>query len=363
MLVPALIYFSLNHSGPTAGGWGVPIATDVAFSLAVLIAFGSRIPFALRIFLASLAIADDIGGVLVIAVAYTRQLHLVWLAVGAALFLICLGLNHLGVTRLSVYLAMGVLIWATLRESGVHPTLAGILLALALPSRSFLPAEHFVGRGSIRLEQFGKSHSTYGHGPQTREALSDFKAGLHLVESPLDRLQSKLHPWVSYGIMPLFALTNAGISFAGFHLASVLHPAFTGVALGLLLGKPLGITTFSWLAVRLRLAELPRAVNWKQVHAVSWLGGIGFTVAIFIAGLAFGPAEQYTEARIAILLASASAAVVGAMLLTITRTPSKSHKKAKIALQEDAPSVLDTAVHSSAIPAHRQTAEPRGGIS
>ena len=360
MVVPALIYFGLNRSGPASRGWGVPIATDIAFSLAVLIAFGSRIPIALRIFLASLAIADDIGGVLVIAVAYTRQLHLVWMAIGAGLFLICLILNRLGVTRLSVYLAMGALLWVTLRDSGIHPTLAGILLALAIPSRSFLPAEKFAGLGSIRLKQFTESHSNHGHGPQTREALNHLEAGLHLVESPLIRLQAKLHPWVSYGIMPLFALVNAGISFAGFHLASVLHPAFAGVALGLLLGKPLGITLFSWVAVRLRLAELPPAVTWKQLHAVSWLGGIGFTVAIFIAGLAFGPTEQYTEARIAILLASASAALLGAILLALTRSSSGLEWRTDPAAAESSPPALSPA----STPASHASAQGRAaGVS
>lgn len=315
MLGPVLIYWSFNHSGPAQNGWGVPVATDIAFSLAVLTAFGSRIPLALRVFLASLAIADDIGGVLVIAVAYTRDLHLIWLAVTLGVFLACLGLNKLGVTQLSIYLGMGALLWITLHASGIHPTLSGVLLALAIPSRSFLPPEQFVGRGHVRLEELHKAHLIHSHG-ERREHLGELQEGLHLVEAPLDRLQAKLHPWVSYGIMPLFALANAGIAMGGFHPGAVLQPAFLGIALGLVLGKPLGITLLSWVAVRMHLAELPHGVSWRQLHAVSWVAGIGFTVAIFIAGLAFGMGERYTEARIAILLASSSAAIIGAVLLS-----------------------------------------------
>lgn len=317
MVAPALIYLAFNPGGATQRGWGVPIATDIAFSLAILTAFGHRIPFGLKIFLASLAIADDIGGVLVIAVAYTSHLQLAWLLGALGLFLLSLGLNWLGVTRLWVYLAMGALMWVAMHASGIHPTLAGILLAFAMPSRSFVPAEHFVERGHHRLQQFHLAHTADERAAEKTEHLHALQAGLHLVESPLDRMESSLHPLVSFLIMPLFALTNAGVSLRGFQARSMLHPAFAGVALGLVLGKPLGITLFSWMAVRLRWAEMPHGVTWKHLHAASWVAGIGFTVSIFIAGLAFGGGQPYTEARIAILLASCSAAVLGSALLTL----------------------------------------------
>ena len=310
MLVPALIYLLFNHGGPARRGWGVPIATDIAFSLAILTALGGRVPFALRIFLASLAIADDIGGVLVIAIV----------------FLVGLGLNRLGVIRLPVYLGLGALLWCTLRAAGIHPTLAGIALALIVPSRSFLPPESFVDRAHQRLEAFRAAfHAPAQDRTQAEESLGRLRLGLHLVESPLERLTGQLHGLVSYGIMPLFALTNAGISFAGFHARSVLQPAFLGVALGLLLGKPLGITLFSWLAVRLGIAQLPHPVSWAQLHGASWVAGIGFTVAIFIAGLAFGEGESYTQSRIAILLASSTAAALGALLLTRSAHAASAH--------------------------------------
>ena len=331
MLAPALIYLLFNHGSPAERGWGVPIATDIAFSLAILTALGSRVPFALRIFLASLAIADDIGGVLVIAVAYTSRLHWVWLGATAIVFFLGLLLNRLGVIRLPVYLVIGALLWCTLHASGVHPTLAGIALALIIPSRSFIAPEHFVERAHQRLEAIRAAfRSTDDHASEAGQHLGRLQVGLQLVESPLDRLTSRLHGWVSYGIMPLFALTNAGIPFAGFHARSALQPAFLGVALGLLFGKPLGVTLFSWLAVRFGVAQLPHRVTWAQLHGASWVAGIGFTVAIFIAGLAFGEGERYTQARIAILLASSMAALVGFLLLAVGA------KAASVAVTESA---------------------------
>ncbi len=338
MLVPALIYLAFNHGTPTERGWGVPIATDIAFSLAILTALGRRIPVALRIFLASLAIADDIGGVLVIAVAYTSKLHWFWLGATAVLFAVGLVMNRLGVIRLPVYLGLGALLWYTLHACGVHPTLSGIALALIVPSRTFLPLEPFVERGHQRLERFKAAHKAGRAESEATEHLDRLSKGLNLVKSPLDRMETALHPWVSYGIMPLFALANAGISFHGFHAASILAPTFLGVAMGLLLGKPLGITLFSWLAVKLRIAQLPHGVSWRHLHGASWVAGIGFTVAIFVAGLAFGTGESYTQTRIAILLASSTAALCGSLLLRFTcnvprekhpsRTPAGMHEEA-----------------------------------
>jgi NhaA family Na+:H+ antiporter len=320
VIIPALIYLALNFHGPDARGWGVPVATDIAFSLAVLKIFGSRVPLGLKVFLASLAIVDDIAGVLIIAVAYSSQIHLLYVALVVLLFLVCLILNRLGVTRLSAYMVVGVALWWAFRASGLHPTLAGVLLALAIPSRTFIPASNFLDHGRSRLNQFEEAIERSG--PQShdvREPLHNLRIGLEGAESPLDRLQTALHPWVSFGIVPLFALVNAGISLRGFHAGTVLHPAFLGIFFGLVLGKPIGITAFSWLAVRLRFAELPPGVHWLDVHAVAWLGGIGFTVSIFIAGLAFVTEDGYTTARIAVLVASACAAAIGAALLAFAR--------------------------------------------
>ncbi len=326
VVTPALIYWFINRTGPAARGWGIPIATDIAFSLAILTLFSGRVPIGLKIFLVTLAIVDDIAGVLVIAVAYTSHLRPGFLALVALLFGVCLVLNRLGVLRLSVYLIAGVALWWAMRASGLHATLAGVVLALAIPSRSFIATGSFLERGRLRLAELAKSvqHSEpLNH--TAREHLHKLRSGIELVESPLDRLQARLHPWVSFGIVPLFALTNAGISLRGFRASGVLEPVFSGILLGLVLGKPMGITMFSWLAVRLRLAELPHGVSWLQLHAVSWLGGIGFTVSIFIAGLALGAGERYTTARIAVLGGSACAALIGATMIALT------HSRAEVA--------------------------------
>jgi NhaA family Na+:H+ antiporter len=232
----------------------------------------------------ALAIVDDIAGVAVIAIVYTRRLRMEYLVLALVLFAVCLLLNRRGVRRLAVYVPLGLALWWAMDLSGVHPTMAGILFALAVPSG-------------------GSQHEA--------------------DDSVANRLEQGLHPWVSFGIVPLFALVNAGISLYGLHRDALLHPIFLGIVLGLLLGKPVGITLFSWIAVRLRLAELPRGVSWSQLHAVSWLGGIGFTVSIFIAGLAFETEEQYTLARIAVLVASACAAGIGAWGLAATRGRSR----------------------------------------
>lgn len=319
MLLPTLIYLSLNHSGQAQRGFGIPMATDVAFSLAILAAFGRRIPIALKMFLATLAIADDVGGVLVIAVAYSGGLHWFWLAGSGLVFGCCLVLNRLGVSRLGVYLSAGVLLWVALHASGIHPALGGVILAMAIPSRAFLSSEQFIQHGHKRLEQFRHARRVPQSRQEAHRHLSQLHNSLELAESPLDRLIDALHPWVSFGIMPLFAVMNAGVSMRHFSAAMLLQPTFLGIALGLVLGKPLGIMAASWIAVRLRFAELPSSLTWGQLHAVGWIAGIGFTVAIFVANLAFGQSAQYTEARTAVLFASTLAAGLGATLLRATK--------------------------------------------
>jgi NhaA family Na+:H+ antiporter len=320
VVVPATLYILLNQDGGGASGWGVPIATDIAFSLAVLAVFGRRIPLGLKIFLVTLAIVDDIAGVIVIATAYTHNFHLGYLALALLVFLVCLVMNRLGVNQLTLYLLAGTVMWWAMHRSGVHATLAGVLLAMAIPVRIFIPPDTLLTRGRKRLDQFARSVEQ--EGPLSRDArhqLHMIRLGLELSESPLDRLQGALHPWVSFVIMPLFAFTNAGMALGGMHGSAFLRdPIFYGIVLGLVLGKPIGITLFSWLAVRLRLADLPSGISWKQLHAVAWLGGIGFTISIFIAGLAFPTDEQYTMARLAVLLASVCAALLGTLLVAAT---------------------------------------------
>ncbi len=314
VLTPTGLYLVLNHGKAAEMGWGVPIATDVAFSLAVLTLFGSKVPLGLKVFLVTLAIVDDIAGVLVIAVAYTQRLDTRYLILSFLIVLFCLFLNWLGVTHLGVYIGIGAALWWAVHASGLHATLAGILLALTIPASS--AGKGFLQKRRTRFESSARAvQQTRPMGRKARKYAHPAGRDIELHESPLDRLQTAMHPWVSFGVVPLFALTNADISLHGMHVNAGLRPIFLGVLFGLLVGKPLGITVFSWLAVRFRIAELPRGITMAQLHAASWLGGIGFTVSIFIAGLAFPDREQYAVSRIAVLLASILAAISGGSLL------------------------------------------------
>jgi Na+:H+ antiporter, NhaA family len=332
VVTPALLYALLHalhgaaQPAGTARGWGIPIATDIAFSLAVMTAFGARIPTGLKIFLVTLAIVDDIAGVLVIAFAYNTGVHWQWLGAATGIFLVILLLNRLGVSRLTPYAVLGVALWCAFSASGVHPTLSGVLLALAIPSSRPIEPSDYAQRGVQRIESIASSDlQAPGRGHELREHLRALRRGLHMIQSPLDRMEAHLHATVSYSIVPLFALTHAGLSLRGFQLHTVIGSVFSGVFLGLLLGKPLGITAAAWLAVRMRLAELPAGVCWAQLHAAAWLGGIGFTVSLFIAGLAFGTGAEAAVARTAVLAASCCAAALGATLLAIVHPLDRKH--------------------------------------
>ena len=266
MLLPAGLFLAFNHSGADARGWGIPMATDIAFALGVLSLLGRRVPGSARVFLAAVAIADDLGAVLVIALFYSHGLSLGWLAASAAVYGLLAGLNRLSVRALSVYVLGTVVLWFCVSQSGVHPTIAGVLAATAVP---------------VTLD---------GN------------------ESPLHKLEHLLHPWVAFGVMPLFALANAGIPLGSMSFGS---PVLVGIVVGLVAGKAVGIFLFSWVAVKAGFGALPPGLGWRHVVAISILGGIGFTMAIFIAGLAFGPGEAFDSARNGILLASVTAALVG----------------------------------------------------
>lgn len=317
VVIPATIYWGWNPSGLEARGWGIPIATDIAFALAIVGAFGKRVPVGLKMFLLALAVVDDIAGVLIIAVAYSSDLRLGYLALALTLIFVALVLNRTGVVSLAAYLGIGLALWFAFLASGVHPTIAGVVLALAIPAEGLLPQEDFLEKQRNRLAEIARSSET-GH-PLSRDArgiLHRIRSSIKVLESPLDRMENRLHPWVSFGILPLFALANAGIPLRDVQANSVFaQPVFYGILLGLLIGKPLGITLACWIAVRLRIAELPPAVRWRDLHAVSWLGGIGFTVSIFIADLAFESPWLYTISRMAIFAASTGAAAIGAAAL------------------------------------------------
>jgi NhaA family Na+:H+ antiporter len=317
MAIPALIFTLFNYGLPTQRGWAIPSATDIAFAIGLLSLLGHRVPFPLHIFLLSLAIADDIGAVLIIALFYTEQLALEALIPGIILLGVLWGLNRLRVQTLGVYAVLAVPIWLSFLSSGVHPTIAGVLVAFTLPIRPRLPWEAF-RNGTLRLLS---DHAQQPSSPALAVALSEhIERASTAAVSPLHRALHGLHPWVNYGIMPVFALANAGVQLElGGLQEMLLSPVTLGVALGLFLGKQIGIFAFSWASVRLRLAMLPKGVRWSHIYGVALLAGIGFTMSLFIAGLSYG--EQYlvlNEAKLGILLGSFLSAVLGIGVLQRT---------------------------------------------
>ncbi len=318
MVVPAAIYAVFNASGPGASGWGIPMATDIAFALGVLALLGPRTPLSLKVFLTALAIVDDIGAVLVIAVFYTSGIDWTALAVGMALLGLCVLANRLGVRRPVVYLAIGLVVWAAFLRSGVHATVAGVLLAMTIPARTRINTLEFLERGRYLLDEFDQA-GVEAPGVLTNKgqqwAVQRLEQACDEAQAPLQRIEYELHHIVAFGIIPLFALANAGVSLGADPLAAFGHPVTLGVIAGLVLGKPLGITFFSWLAVRMGMASLPRGVTWTSLHGVSWLGGIGFTMSLFVAALAFPGGGLEAEAKVGIFTASILAGVVGWLML------------------------------------------------
>ena len=277
MVVPAVLYWLLNMGGEGARGWGIPMATDIAFALGVLTLLGPRVPVGLKVFLTALAIVDDMGAVLVIALFYTSTIS--WGAIGLAgvAMVVLLTMNRLGVRQILPYLLAGIALWAALLTSGVHATIAGVLLAVTIPSRTRINAEEFLRKGRSLLDDFESSETgdllvLTSKGQQ--EALYELDRNASAVQAPLLKLEHVLHGPVSFLIMPLFALANAGVSLEGVG-GALIDRVTIGVIVGLLVGKPVGVMLFSWLAVRLRFADVPANVSWRDLHGAAWLAGIG----------------------------------------------------------------------------------------
>lgn len=303
MIVPALIYTALNAGGPGQPGWGVPMATDIAFAIGVLSLLGKRVPLGLKVFLTAFAIVDDLGAVLVIAFFYTSGLNLLALLISLGFFALALLAGRLKVTRLSIYLLIGAFMWYFMLESGVSPTVAAVLLALAVPvtRRISLPELQ------SQLDEAARKN------PEMLEAaMEHLEKTLVRAQSPLHRLEHALHPWSTYLIMPVFAFFNAGVTLSGAGLGAVGMGAF----LGLLLGKPLGILLVCWLAVRLGIAVLPAGVNWPMILGAGFLGGIGFTMSLFVAALGFADAPALLDqAKLGVLASSVVAAIIGLLVV------------------------------------------------
>jgi NhaA family Na+:H+ antiporter len=316
MLVPALIYLAYNRGLPSVDGWGIAVATDIAFTLGVITLLGDRVPFALKVFLTAFAIADDIGAVIIIALFYSDDLNLLAFAVVGVICAVLALLNAGGVRSLVPYLLLGVFLWLAMYNSGVHATVAGILLALFIPMKFRMRTRQFLDFVKRQLERIERENPS-DDAPVTERrhyVLGEVERAAERASMPLVRLEHALHPWVSFGIMPVFALANAGVSVGGMGLEVLSHPVYLGVALGLSVGKAVGISLFSWLAVRLGLAELPRNVSWHQLIGAGILGGIGFTMSLFIANLGL-PTELLPEAKLGVLTASLVSASVGLVWL------------------------------------------------
>jgi NhaA family Na+:H+ antiporter len=313
MIVPALLYSAVNIGGSGAPGWGIPMATDIAFALGILALLGPQVPLALKIFLAALAIVDDIGAVLVIAIFYTAKLNWASLATGGAILLILFLINGARVRHPAPYAVLGVMLWLTFLHSGIHATIAGVVLAMTIPASTRIDETEFVREVRASLDSFqaacGPGTTVLSSGAQ-QEAISDIEDACEGALSPLMRLEHSLHGLVAFGIMPLFALANAGVRI-DLDTAAVTSPIALGVLLGLVIGKPVGITLASWLAVRAGIAVLPAGVTWRSIRGVSCLAGVGFTMSLFIAALAFPDAERLDTAKLAVLGASLLAGVIG----------------------------------------------------
>jgi Na+:H+ antiporter, NhaA family len=313
MLVPAGIYMALmaNQFGaPPFRGWGVPMATDIAFVVGIMAVLGNRVPIGLKIMLLSLAIADDIGAVVVIAIFYSSGLSWAMLGLAALGFAAVYALNRLGVRAVPVYLFVGALIWLAVYKSGVHPTVAGVALGLLTPASAWIGDKTLVDVLTEAAER------APGPGAERREVLETVVFTAREGIPPLERLEVALHPWVGFVIMPLFALANAGVSI---DTSAVGNSVSVAVALGLLVGKPIGVLLFSALAIRLGIAALPQGVTWPVLLGGGCLAGIGFTMSLFVAGLAFAEhAQLLADAKIGILLGSLFSAVIGVVVLLLT---------------------------------------------
>jgi NhaA family Na+:H+ antiporter len=324
MVLPALIYAAFNAGTTAASGWGIPMATDIAFAVGILVLLAWRVPKNLIVFLTALAIADDLGAVLIIALFYTAQLDWHALGVAAALCVVLALFNRGGVRHPLPYALAGVALWLAVLASGVHATLAGILLALAVPARpSYAPAS-FERRIEQLLAAFrdDRRDESTSDDPLSNPRMASIAEAMEdssgRVQSPLHRMEHHLTPWVTFVIIPVFALANAGIDLGAVQWSEALaHDVTLGVIGGLVLGKFAGIGLFSWAAVRVGAARLPAGVAWRHLLGAGWLAGIGFTMSLFIAQLAFDDARLVEEAKLGILLGSALSAAIGLTWLYI----------------------------------------------
>lgn len=317
VVVPAAFFLSLNLGTDSARGWGVPIATDIAFAIGVMTLLGSRVPIGLKVFLTALAIVDDLVAVLVIALFYAGELH-AWNLLYAGLVLGAMGLANLfGVRNVLVYAFFGVLLWLFLHYAGLHATLSGVLGAMAIPASNRLSPHAFQDKAQDLMIRFQESHEEPLDllSERQRTVVEAMERHCEDVQTPLQRLEHYYHPWSAFLVVPVFGLANSGVQLEPEVYSLLLSRTGLGILLGLFLGKQIGITLASWLAVRLHLAELPTGVSFYHIYGAACLGGIGFTMSLFIAHLAFGTGDLMDGAKVAIFTASLLSAILGTVIL------------------------------------------------
>lgn len=317
MLIPVLLYFALTAGTPAADGLAIPMATDIAFSLGVLSLFGKRVPLSLKIFLTAFAVVDDIGGILVIAFGYTSHLDVAYLLGALGVLLLLAVANRMRVMSRTFYCWAGIVVWYLFLQSGVHATIAGVLVAFTIPSIPCLNVKKYIARIRENVAEFPHfDKSSILLTPNQIDILKSIESASDRVISPLQFMEDRMHGMVNYLIMPLFAFANAGITLSGAEEA-VAGPVTYAIVIGLVLGKSVGIYLFTWLAVRSRVTALPQGMNWQNVAGVSLLGGIGFTVSLFIANLSFGETDEVllNQAKLGVLVGTVLAGVLGYVVL------------------------------------------------
>jgi NhaA family Na+:H+ antiporter len=331
MVVPAMIFAIANVGRATSVGWGVPMATDIAFAVGVLAVLGKRVPPALRILLLALAVIDDVGAILVIGVFYSHALALGGLLVAVLGIVIVLGMQRFGVRAPSIYVLPGAVIWWGIQAAGIHPTVAGVVLGLMTPARAWFTRDAFVDVVSRVADDVRETEPATEAGDLVGH-LDSLDAARREVVAPIDQLQRLLHRWVAFVVMPLFAFANAGVTLGSVSIDADAIRVLAGIALGLVVGKPVGIVLGAWLATRLGVAALPAGVSWRGVLVVGLVGGIGFTMSLFVAELAFDDA-LLEVAKLGIVTASAAAGVIGlgaGALLLARRVPSPDEARTEV---------------------------------
>lgn len=317
MLVPAGIYTLINYGGAGAHGWGIPMATDIAFAVALVSIAGRHIPSSVKVFLSALAVADDLGAVLVIAFFYSSGLHFTPLFIAGGFLLVLILGNVVGIRHSAFYILFGFGVWVCFLLSGVHATIAGVLVAFTIPARTKIDEKRYADTLRQLSHDFDEEvpNCSTLTTPKQHDTIEHIKELSQAAQTPLQKIESALHRWVAFLIMPLFALANAGITISGNFFATLINPVSVGITAGLLIGKFTGVLFFTWLMVTLKIAVLPHGSTWTQITGVALLAGIGFTMSLFVSALAFSQPAMIDQAKCGIIVASLIAGTLGTIVL------------------------------------------------